>query len=62
MGGRKTFAGDECPWPLQLLPEFGQLSLSELRRRASDSFVADRAIAGSLGKGCSGSDPVWTDG
>jgi hypothetical protein len=57
-----TFAGDERSWRLQLLAAVGGLCLSELRRRASDSFGAERAelaqaSSDSLGSGRSGGEP-----
>jgi hypothetical protein len=52
-----TFAGDERSSRLQLVAAVGGLSLSELRRRASDSFGTDRASAESIVGGRSGGEP-----
>ena len=42
----KTYAGYETSLRVHLIPEFGDLYLTEITRKAIDSFVADWATAG----------------
>src|SRR4051812_29908320 len=42
----KTFEGYESSLRVHLVPEFGDLYLTEITRKALDSFVADWATAG----------------